>query len=134
MLKKLFVPAAAALLAVCGLTGCGKYPSGYYAVGFVHSNSSDSADMSFYSFDGTISYKLSPEGRAGRLTCSGSLEQGDLTVYYDCGKGKTRWAELSSGGEVSLSEAIPETDELYIIVETNGKCSNGELSFKEDAE
>ena len=36
------------------MAGCGKYTSKYKAVGFVHSNESSAAFMSFYSFDGKM--------------------------------------------------------------------------------
>lgn len=48
----------ASLIILLLLTGCGKYSSSYKAIGFVHSNSSTSAKMSFYSLDGTMVFKL----------------------------------------------------------------------------
>ena len=67
------------LLLLLSFAGCGQYTSSYRAVGFVHSNRSDSASMSFYSFDGRMVFKLKNTHHAS-LNCSASLETGNAAV------------------------------------------------------
>ena len=117
------------LLAV-RLSGCSRYSSSYHAVGFVHSNESASACMDFFSFDGTMVFKLKCDAEAeGRLAYTGRLEEGRLQVYYDNGDGKTELFSLDPGGEVR-AELPLEQGRVYIIVETDGECRNGGLEFE----
>ena len=109
-------------------SGCGKYSSHYNAVGFVHSNTSSSAYMSFSSFDGTISFKLKC-GEGERIQYSAELGEGSATVYYDC-DGKKKLLFLIGAGEEVFDFVRPsETGSIYIIVETDGKCEEGKLKF-----
>ena len=110
------------------LTGCGKYSSSYKAIGFVHSNSSSSAEMSFYSFDGTMVFKLKSSGE-GDLKYTAKLESGTATVYYDYYGTKSELFTISSGEKLDSHGGYVETGTVYIIVETNGECMNGELSI-----
>ena len=61
-----FIKRAISIITVClillSIAGCGKYTSKYKAVGFVHSNESSTAFMSFYSFDGKMVFKLKSTG------------------------------------------------------------------------
>ena len=124
MNKKIFPIILAALL----LCSCDKYQSHYNAVGFVHSNTSSSAYMSFSSFDGTISFKLKC-GEGERIQYSAVLGEGSATVYYDC-DGKKKLLFLIGAGEEVFDFVRPsETGSIYIIVETDGKCEEGKLKF-----
>ena len=112
------------LLVALILTGCAKYPSHYNAVGFVHSNDSSSAFMDFHSFDGDISFKL----KIGeRLKYSGKLGSGSATVYYDSDGTKKELFKINAGDEVESSIETPGGGSLYIIVETDEKCEDGEM-------
>jgi len=118
----------ASLIILLLLTGCGKYSSSYKAIGFVHSNGSASAEMSFYSFDGTMVFKLKSSGE-GDLKYTAKLESGTATVYYDYYGTKSELFTISPGEELDSHGGYVESGTVYIIVETNGECMNGEFSI-----
>ena len=114
---------------IFSLSSCGKYASHYKAVGFVHSNESKSAFMNFYSFDGTMVFVMNKTGDE-QLQYSAKLESGNLKVYCDNGGEKTELYSLSGGETQEISFENIADGTVYIIVETDGACLNGELSFK----
>ena len=74
MKKKIGLLVSMLILSIMILTACGKYISSWNAVGFVHSNTSDSAYMSFYKFDGTIVFKLKcTDSSKDKLKYNGNL-------------------------------------------------------------
>ena len=111
--------------------GCGKYSSSYKAVAFVHSNESTSAFMNFYSFDGRMVFKLKSAGE-GDLKFSAKLETGSATVYYDYYGTKTELFSINSGDEIDSHGGYIEAGTVYVIVETNGECRNGDFHFSLD--
>lgn len=119
-----------AVVLIFALTGCG---GGYFAIGFVQSNSPKSYYMSFMQLEGTVSVDLKYEN-GEVLEYSGKLEKGSITVYYDC-DGTTSELFKISGGEsvetvrVSLPD-IQKKGKVYIDIVTDGKCENGSFSFK----
>ena len=117
------------LVAVIGLTGCGKYTSHYNATAFVHSNESDSAFMNFWKFEGRMVFKLKCREAGQSLAYTAQLETGSATVYYDNGDGKTELCAVSAGDETrSVLEGLnPGT--VYVIVEADGHCENGDFHF-----
>ena len=129
MKKVLAVIAAVVLL--LSFAGCGKYSSNYKAVAFVHSNESTSAFMNFYSFDGRMVFKLKSAGE-GDLKFSAKLETGSATVYYDYYGTKTELFSINSGDELDSHGGYIEAGTVYVIVETNGECRNGEFHFSLD--
>lgn len=109
-------------------TGCGRYVSSYQAVGFVHSNGSDSAFMNFYSFEGRMVFKLKSSGE-GELKYTAKLESGNAAVYYDFYGTKQELFSISAGEEVDSHGGYVESGTVYIIVETDGACQNGDFQF-----
>ncbi|MBR5949307.1 MAG: hypothetical protein IKZ82_11785 [Clostridia bacterium] len=107
--------------------GCGGYTSKYKAVGFVHSNDSESASMSFHTFDGTMVFKLHTT-RESDIKYSAKLESGSATVYYDWA-GKQELFSVKGGEELDSRTGYVDNGTIYIIVETDGECMNGEFSF-----
>ncbi len=127
---RVFLYAAILLLPVLCLTGCSKYISKYKAIGFVHSNTPGSSFMSFFEFDGTMVFKLNnKKGADGEVSYSAKLETGDAAVFYDSGKGKTELFSLHSGDETGSVLPLSENGTVYIIIQTDGKCQNGDLHF-----
>ena len=120
--------AVATLLAVC-LSGCGKYQSHYSATAFVHSNESDSAFMNFWKFEGNMVFRLQCKEAEQSLTYTAKLETGSATVYYDCGDGKTELCAVSAGDETASTLDGLKPGTVYVIVETDGKCENGDFHF-----
>lgn len=113
------------LLTACG---CGRYSSKYFAVGFVHSNEAHNAFMSFHSFEGTMVFKLSTGN--GKIRYSAELEEGSATVYYDSGREKTPVFTIGPGESTGPALAQTGPGRVYVIVETDGKCMNGNFSFE----
>ncbi len=118
------------VLIISGLTGCGKYQSNYSAVMHVHTNDSESGSMSFSEFEGTESFKLKCTDSDQKLKYSGKLSKGNATVYYDNGGNKTELFKVSSGEEIDSTLEGLEKGDLYIIVETDEKCEEGNFSFE----
>ena len=116
------------------LTACGKYNSSWSAMAFAHSNTSKSASMSFWKFDGTIVFKLNCKD-SGRevLKYKGELdnkeENGTITVYYDDDGTKKELFSLKNGESVEATLDKLNEGTVYIIVETDLRCENGELEF-----
>lgn len=117
------------LLLAAMVTGCSKYRSKYFAVGFAHTNTSGTALMSFYKFDGRMVFTLKNK-QDGVIEYNGELMKGSLTVYYDCDGSKVELFKLSAGESVnSKLENLPK-GEMYIIVDTDGECENGDIEFR----
>lgn len=118
----------AALILMLVLAGCSKYKSSYQAVGFVHSNEDDSAFMSFYSFEGRMVFKLKSTAE-GDLKYSARLESGSAAVYMDYNGTKQELFSISAGEEIDSHGGYVEAGTVYIIVETDGACQNGDFQF-----
>ena len=129
-MKKIVIFLVSALL-MLSLAGCGKYVSSYKALGFVHSNKSDSAYMSFASFEGRMVFRLKSSGE-GDLKYSARLESGSATVYYDFYGDRQELFSISGGEEADSRGGYVEAGTVYIIVETDGGCQNGEFRFSLD--
>ncbi len=114
------------VIIVLMLTGCGKYFSSYVATGFVHSNRSASAEMSFYSFEGRMVFRLKSPGE-GDLKYTAELESGTATVSYDYRGTKSELFTVTSGDKLDSRGGYIEAGTVYVIVETCGKCSNGKI-------
>ncbi len=116
------------LLLLLALPACGKYVNSYSAVGFVHSNSAKSAFMSFLSFKGRMVFRLSSSAE-GDITYSASLESGHATVYYDSHGSKLELFSIEGGQQLDSHGGYIESGTVYIIVETDGSCTNGDFKF-----
>lgn len=110
------------------LAGCGKYVSHYKALLFVHSNEKESAYMTFHSFEGDMVFRLKSSGEK-EIRYSGQLESGNAVIYYDQNGTKTELFSLSGGDETESLGGHVKEGTVYIIVETDGKCVNGDIRF-----
>ncbi len=127
MKKGLITVLLAAMLLT--LVGCSIYSSSYSAVGLVRSNTSHRAYVNFHSLRGRLVYKLKVNGTED-LLCSGKLEEGNLTVYYDIDGRKQELVRLSGGQSFDFTMDDPNPGKVHIIVETDGKCKDGWLEFE----
>ena len=130
-LRKSIILVAVFLMAAVSLVACGgPYTSHYTAMVLVESNHSDSASMSFSSFKGKKVFKVKVKDADSVIRYSGQLESGSITVYYDNAGTKEEWFSLRDGESVEGSLDNPGKGKVYIIVETDGKCKEGKLSFE----
>ena len=126
-MKSLLGKLIAGIVLLLCLTGCSDTISSYKAIGFVHSNTSKSASMSFYSFDGRMVFEIKT---SGKITCSGTLESGSATVYCGNKETKKELFTINAGEEIEAHAEDVESGTVYIIVQTDGKCMNGRFDFK----
>ena len=130
MKRFLLLTAIAICFCLC-LTGCGRYSSHYIATALIQSNDSNSAFMDFYHFKGTIVFKLKIDKHStGTINYSAKLSSGSITVYYDSDGTKKEWFSLHNGESVESSLEGLNKGKVYIIIESDGQCENGELNFK----
>ncbi|MBQ7599039.1 MAG: hypothetical protein IJU56_10715 [Clostridia bacterium] len=128
---KRIVTLTVTVLLLISMTGCSRYSSSYKAVAFVHSNEADSAFMNFYSFEGRMVFKLKSSAE-GDLKYSAKLDAGNAVVYYDFYETRQELFSISGGEEIHSHGGYVESGPVYIIVETNGGCQNGEFRFSID--
>lgn len=129
-MKKFIAFLLVLLILSAAFSGCSQYVSKYRAVGFVHSNDSDSAFMNFYTFEGRMVFKLKcRDGSAEEIRYTAKLETGSADVYADFGGEKTKLCTVLPGDETASSFRPPQQGTGYIIVETAEKCQNGDFHF-----
>lgn len=129
-MKKIISLALAAItlvVAVC-LVGCTVYSSSFKATMCVHSNKSNSSYLSFSTFEGKMVFKMKCDD-GDQIKYYAKLESGDAAVYYDCGGGKTELLKVGAGEEISERGGELSKGTVYVIVETDGKCSGGDFDF-----
>ena len=126
-LKSLF--AISMMACSLSLTGCGKYVSSYQAVGLVRSNVSNSAYLNFHSLKGRIAFHLNHNKDNQVLEYGGYVETGTVNVFYDDGNGKNELFTVSSTESVTSTLEEFNRGIVYVIVETDGKCGNGNFHF-----
>ena len=118
------------VLTSIGLTGCGKYISSWSATAYVHTNTSTYGYMNFWTFSGTEVHTMKCKNESGTLYYSATLEKGNAVIYVDYDGDKKELFKISDGGEVNSSLDITGKGTVYVIVETDGKCENGEFEFE----
>jgi hypothetical protein len=124
-MKRILKPFLAVMTALL-LAGCGKYISSYKATGFIHTNLPSSAEMSFWSFEGRMVFKLHSHCE-GNLKYKAELESGSAVVSYDYNGSQEELFTLSAGEELESSGGYIEAGTVYVIVETDGWCRHGKI-------
>ncbi len=127
-MKKIMV-VLVSLLLICSLVGCSKYSSHYSALLLISSQLSDSGYIRFSSFKGQKVFKFRSK-EDSVLNCSLKLESGEAMVYYDYDGTKEELVAVRSGDDFDLTDVRITAGTTYVIVETNGKCENGDFQFK----
>ena len=129
-MKKIISLALAAItlaVAVC-LVGCSGYSSSFKATMCVHSNKSNSSYLSFSTFEGRMVFKMKCDD-GDQIKYYSKLESGSATVSYDCGSGKVELFKIGSGDEISARGGDLVKGTVYVIIETDGKCTGGDFDF-----
>lgn len=132
-MKKHWKVAVMAMMMVLlmGLTGCDGYVSSFKATMCVTTNTSKHASLSFSTLEGSKVLKMKVNKDAeGVLEYSGKLGGGSATVYYDDNGTKKELFSIGAGEKVEQTLNDLEQGKLYVIIETDGKCENGDFTFE----
>ena len=86
--------------------------------------------MSFYSFEGRQVFTINARGESNRIKVSAKLESGSAVIRYDAGEGLTDFLTVRGGDEIStVIESLPK-GRIYLLVDTEEKCINGDFHFE----
>ncbi len=108
-----------------------KYKSHYVVTTCIQSNTSKSASVSFGTLKGTMVFTLRCDGKEGRcIRYTGKLGSGNITVYCDKDGTKTELFKIKDGEEIENTVGDLSKGKIYIIVETDGKVSDGKFKFE----
>jgi len=125
----------ALILSLVMLCGCSVYVKSYSATILITSCFGDEANMEFYTFNGTYNFKLRRDDPAEHtLDCDLSLEEGEMSVYIGV-NGEKELLLTVNGGEsydttITLDSKYDNEKAIYIILESVGKCVNGDFEFE----
>jgi len=126
---------SALLLVLVVLCSCRGYVNRYSATILITSCYGDEASMEFDTFQGTYNFKLKRDGAAEHtLDVEASLAEGEMNVYIGV-DGEKELLLTVKGGEscdetVTLDEKYDNQKAVYVIVETVGKCVDGDFEFE----
>ena len=116
------------------LCSCGGYIKSYAATILITSTHGDEASMKFDTFKGSYNFKLKRDGNPDHtLDLDASLGEGEINVYIGVG-GEKEWLFTVKGGEsyeetITLAKEYDNEKTIYIILESVGKCADGDFEF-----
>ena len=119
------------------LCSCGIYVKNYAATVLITSCQGDEASMEFDSFKGKYNFKLKRDGAAeNTLELDASLTEGEMNIYIGV-DGENELLRTVKGGEsydetIALDDKYNNEKTVYIVLESTGKCVDGEFEFKYD--
>ena len=125
----------AVILILCLLCGCGGYVKSYSATVLIASNFGDEGSIEFGTFSGTYNFKLKRDGVAEHtLDYEVSLTEGEMNIYIGV-NGEKDFLFTVYGGEsfdktITLDEKYDNEKTVYIILESVGKCVDGDFEFE----
>ena len=117
------------------LCGCGRYVNSYSAIILTTSCRGDEASMEFSTFKGTYNFKLKRQGSAEHtLDFESSLAKGEMNIYIGV-DGEKELLRTVKGGEsydetIALDDKYDNEKAVYIILETDGECKDGDFEFE----
>ena len=117
------------------LCSCGGYVKSYSATILITSGHGDEASMKYDTFKGSYNFKLKRDGAAEHtLDLDASLGEGEMNVYIGVG-GEKELLITVKGGEsydetITLAEKYDSEKTIYIILESVGKCVDGDFEFE----
>ena len=117
------------------LCACGEYVNSYSATRLKISRVGDEASMEFSTFKGTYNLKLKRDDTAEHtLDVEYSLAEGEINIYIGVDGGKDLLLTVKGGERydktIPLDAKYDNEKSIYVIVETNGKCVNGDFEFE----
>ena len=123
------------ILTLFTLCGCGGYVKSYSATILITSSHGDEASMKFDTFKGSYNFKLKRDDAAEHtVDLDASLGEGEMNVYIGVG-GEKELLLTVKGGEsydetITLAEKYNTEKTIYIILESVGKCIDGDFEFE----
>ena len=117
------------------LCSCGGYVKSYSATILITSGHGDEASMKFDTFKGSYNFKLKRDDAAEHtVDLDASLGEGEMNVYIGVG-GEKELLLTVKGGEsydetITLAEKYDTEKTIYIILESVGKCVDGDFEFE----
>ena len=117
------------------LCSCGGYIKNYSATILITSCQGDKASMEFDTFNGTYNFNLRRDNMAEyTLDYEASLAEGEMSVYIG-GDGEKELLFIVKGGEsydetITLHNKYDNEKTIYIILESTGKCVDGDFEFE----
>ena len=114
--------------------GCGGYVKSYSATILITSCQGNEGNMEFDTFKGTYNFKLRRYGVAEHaLDFEASLAEGEMNIYI-CVAGEKELLLTVKGGEfydetIALDDKYDNQKTIYIILESVGKCVDGDFEF-----
>ncbi|MCR5781530.1 MAG: hypothetical protein K6G90_02215 [Clostridia bacterium] len=118
------------LAALLFMSGCDAYSSKYNAFLLVHSNTPESAFMQFDTFKGTMVFRLKSKYDNEKLKYSAKLGAGSANVDYDYDGQKTGLFSVKEGDDLRETDVYVGKGRVYVIVETDGECKEGDFNFE----
>ena len=97
----------------------------YSAVGMVKSGFGNKASLDFVLFEGFYTFFLRGEDGDDTIEYSASLEEGEMSLYYEEDDEWVCIATVKSGDSISSSVEITPTKKASVKVLTSGKCKVG---------
>jgi hypothetical protein len=133
-MKKVYI-ALALILMLAMLCGCEGYIKNYSATILITSCQGDKASMEFDTFKGMYNFKLRRDDTAEHtLDFEASLVEGEINVYIGVDGEKELLRTVKSGESydetITLDEKYDNEKTIYIILESVGKCADGDFKFE----
>ena len=132
-MKKVYI-ILALLLTLAMLCSCGGYVKSYSATILITSHINNEASMEFHTFKGTYNFKFRNNDAAEHtLEIEASLGEGEMNIYIGAGDEKELLRTVKGGEScdetISLDKYADEKS-IYVILESNGKCVDGDFEFE----
>ena len=117
------------------LCSCGGYVKSYFATILITSSHGDEASMQFDTFKGSYNFKLKRDGNPEHtLDLDASLREGEMNVYIGVGSEKELLLTVKGGESydetITLHNKYDNEKTIYIILESTGKCVDGDFEFE----
>ena len=124
----------ALILTLLMLCSCGGYVKSYSATLLITSQINNEASMKFDTFKGTYNFKFRNNDAAEHtLEIEASLGEGEMNIYIGAGDEKELLRTVKGGEScdetISLDKYADEKS-IYVILESNGKCVDGDFEFE----
>ncbi len=127
-MKKIFI-IIIAILSLFTLSSC---KSSYKATLLMKSELNNNCKVRFYSLKGTLVLNTSVDpDETNVIFYEGTLNEGEINVYYEVGEDKKLIFTIKGGEELSGDTPFSKIgSHVNIVVETIGKAKGGELNIR----